>query len=260
MNKKILLSFCLPTYNQSQDFKRTLLSITSQLNAENIEEVEIVIGDNSENRETEELVKKEFSLPYLRYYHHKENLGIDRNILFLLEKANGRYVWLMGDDEIKLGAVNYILNAIKTHPDLSLIWVNCEMVNQSGSVFPYRFVAKDLFFTNGSQVLEKIGIGLNFMSTIILRKEQITKLDRQELKRHLDSGLLNLCLPLSILSRGGVFLITSSPFVVAHPIPREQIKWDYFTTVGINFNKVLLTFKDNFDKESVKEIQKEIFN
>lgn len=253
MDNKIFLSICLLTYNQPQDFKRTLSSIVSQISSE---EVELIVGDNSTNSETEKIVKRYFTLPYLHYFKHGKNLGFDRNIIFLTEKAQGEYIWLFGDDEMRPGAIDYVLSIIKKYPELSLIWVNFQDFDQEQPYFPF---GGDRFFENGSQVLEEIGIGLNFLSTLILKREKLLNIDKENMKKFIGSGLINLYLPLFILSQEGKFYLIDHPYVIAHGTPLDKISYDYFQIVGINLYLIVKNFQNKFNKKSIKKIIAEIF-
>ena len=261
MNNKILLSICLPTYNQPQDFKRTLLSIISQINEKNQQEIEIVIGDNSTNQETEDLVKKEFNLPYIHYYRHGTNLGVDRNILFLIEKAKGEYIWLFGDDEMKPSAIDYVLNILKQNNNLSLIWVNFEGFDPRNLSRPYIDSSEDLLLKDGNEVLKKIGLGIYFISTLIMKRKNLLGIDHNDIKKFVDSGLIVLYLPLFLLSqKEQKFLIITRSLIISRFTPREKIKWDYFQVCGINFYFVVNHFREKFKKKTIKQLQQKVFS
>jgi len=255
MDKQPILSICIPTYNQPLDFQRTLKSILPQISRENTE-VEILVGDNSINSETEEIIHQYSDFPYLRYYRHGKNLGIDKNILFLIEKSHGKYIWLFGDDEMRTGTIEYVLSIIKKYPELSLIWVNLQGFDQEQ---PHCSFGGDRFFENGSQVLEEIGIGLNFLPTLILKREKLLNIDKENMKKFIGSDLINLYLPLFILSQEGKFYCINHPYVIAHGTPLDKISYDYFQMVGVSLYLVIKNFQKEFNKKSIKKISREIF-
>ena len=53
-SSKVFLSFCIPTFNQPESIKKTLKSFLNQ----DVESIEIIIRDDSDNFETEEIVSE----------------------------------------------------------------------------------------------------------------------------------------------------------------------------------------------------------
>ena len=93
---EILLSICIPTYNRPNKLKRLLKQIESQFSIY----VELVIRDDSEKDETSTIVdnfKKETNIR-TNYFRGKK-IGLDAANLFLLENANGKFIWYFGDDD-----------------------------------------------------------------------------------------------------------------------------------------------------------------
>lgn len=98
MEKQPLVSIGLPTYNRAGDLKACLANLTS-LDYKNIE---IIISDNHSTDTTakicKEYVKKD---KRIHYYRHRTNLGVEKNSLFVLEKAKGKYFFWASDDDIR---------------------------------------------------------------------------------------------------------------------------------------------------------------
>jgi len=250
MKNQIVLSICIPTYNQPQDLRRTLSSIVSQISSG---EIEVIIGDNSTNSETEHLVKRDFDLPYLHYFRYGKNLGSDRNILLITGNAKGQYIWWFGDDKMRPGAINYILNIIKKNSDLSLIWVNVVNLQVPGGVLVYNF-SQDKLVSNKNQVLEEISDELTFISSIVFRKDKILNVNQKNMNQFIGSGFVNLYLVMHILSQGGKFYYISYPYIIYHPTPAGRYSYDRFQVFGINFFKVVMNFKDKFDGKPIKRM------
>lgn len=93
-----ILSICIPTYNRAGFLKQCLDSIASQI--KNPEHVEIVISDNGSSDNTQSVVEEyQKKFPFIKYIKNRENLGFDKNVLQVVEKASGDYCWLLGDDD-----------------------------------------------------------------------------------------------------------------------------------------------------------------
>jgi glycosyltransferase involved in cell wall biosynthesis len=97
MTKK-LLSICIPTYNRVKILGKTLKNIINHA-IEFQDIVEICISDNASKDETEKMLRdlKNQYPKLIRYQINKKNLGYDRNLLTVLQMANGKYAWTFGD-------------------------------------------------------------------------------------------------------------------------------------------------------------------
>ena len=73
-----LLSFCIPTYGQPMQLKRTLDSLLGQ----DLEEVEIVIRDDNPDTESERIVSEYLTKLPIRYFHMSKE-GVDLAFMFV---------------------------------------------------------------------------------------------------------------------------------------------------------------------------------
>ena len=117
MNKP-LLSICIPTYNRAHYLRECLESVVSQFgDPEVCQSVEIVVSDNASPDNTRELVeeyRKKFD--NIKYFRNNENIGFDRNVINVVERASGEYCWYMGDDDVIGGeSLRFIIDYLKKH-------------------------------------------------------------------------------------------------------------------------------------------------
>ena len=92
-----LVSVLIPTYNRPFYFEQALKSALTQT----YKNIEIVIGDDSTNDETEQLIQPYLKqYPTIRYIKNKKNIGQFENDLMLLEESNGEFVNLLKDDDL----------------------------------------------------------------------------------------------------------------------------------------------------------------
>ncbi|AXC11513.1 putative glycosyltransferase [Acidisarcina polymorpha] len=96
-----LLTIAIPTYNRSLYLARLLESLVPQLNGES--RVELIISDNASPDETPATME-EFRLRGLvfRGIRNHENIGAEANFVQCFTQASGRYVWIVGDDDVIL--------------------------------------------------------------------------------------------------------------------------------------------------------------
>lgn len=110
-----ILSICVPTYNRSGYLEKLLENVRTQLaEFDLLGSVEVLVSDNASADNTVEIAAK-FS-DIIHYKRNAENIGPDANFLGLFEMAQGKYIWLPGDDdEVRPDTIKYIFNMIKQH-------------------------------------------------------------------------------------------------------------------------------------------------
>ena len=125
------LSICIPTLNRATFIGETLDSIVSQID----ERTEVVIVDGGSRDGTREIVESyQAKFPQIRYClsplstSGPSNSGFDQDCNLAVELSQGKYCWLMTDDDLLLpGAVREVLEAIKL--PYALIIVSVEIKN-----------------------------------------------------------------------------------------------------------------------------------
>ncbi|MDA1738558.1 glycosyltransferase family 2 protein [Bacillus cereus] len=93
-----LVSILIPTYNRPYYFKIALESALAQT----YPNIEIIVGDDSTNDETEILMQTHY-LPnhkHITYIRNATNLGQFHNALMLVEQSHGEYINFLMDDDI----------------------------------------------------------------------------------------------------------------------------------------------------------------
>ena len=135
----MLLSICVPTYNRAFLLKRQLNFLLSDAKSYLLEgSVELLVSSNASSDETDDVVRqiKESKEPFA-YYTQDTNIGALRNMKFLVNKAKGEYVWIVGDDDfIKPGTTKRIIEILEKYKDNSLgaifmgsVWLGTDTEN-----------------------------------------------------------------------------------------------------------------------------------
>lgn len=98
----MLLSILIPTYNRAKDLKKNLLQLNEYISELGLlHDIAIIISNNNSSDSTHELITKlqpELSIQ-LVYFEQKENIGLKKNALYVLEQAKSDYVMYLGDDD-----------------------------------------------------------------------------------------------------------------------------------------------------------------
>lgn len=109
-----LLSVCIPTFNRAEKLDRLLGWLQEQVRGVE-SEVEICISSNGSTDNTAQVVAKWKRVLPIVYQRNPRNRGSDFNELAIMKMANGRFCWLVGDDDQPLpGAVKTLLKDIKS--------------------------------------------------------------------------------------------------------------------------------------------------
>jgi glycosyltransferase involved in cell wall biosynthesis len=125
MNK--LLTIAIPTYNRADLLDKQLAWLAQAITGFE-SECEILVSDNCSTDHTQNVIKKwQEILSNITFKSHRnyENLGVMKNILYCLNSATTKYVWTIGDDDpIQNRTIEYLINKLKQHDNLSLIFLN----------------------------------------------------------------------------------------------------------------------------------------
>ncbi|MBF0329424.1 MAG: glycosyltransferase family 2 protein [Nitrospirae bacterium] len=119
----IFLSIGITTWNRSSYLKQCLKSIEDALtDCKGDEKVEVIVLDNGSTDDTyEQLMLFEKRLP-LRILRESENICFIRGLLRCMEYAEGRYCWVLGDDEYITGSLVQLIRQLKeSDADITLI-------------------------------------------------------------------------------------------------------------------------------------------
>lgn len=99
--KDILLSIVIPTYDRADYLQENLEVILGQIEPFR-DDVQVVVSDNASPQDVTAMVT-ELSARYhfdIEFYRQSQNLGMNGNSQFVVSKAKGKYVLLMGDDDL----------------------------------------------------------------------------------------------------------------------------------------------------------------
>ena len=123
MDNEIALSIAIPTYNRAKSLENLLRGLLPQVGKSG-SSVEVCISDNGSPDATREVVMN-FEKEYpglIRYRANEKNLGVDKNILLVMEMARGRFIWTLGDDDtVAENAVEEIVGFTGQNKNVGLI-------------------------------------------------------------------------------------------------------------------------------------------
>lgn len=256
-----LLSICILSYNQVDEIERLLNCLVHQYS----DEIEIIVKDDSSNEETELLVNRFNKVLPIRYYKGVKE-GIDRAVIFLTQKALGKFVWWMGDDTIEPGGVAAIINVIKSKPSVNFIWANYQLFNTRNLGIDIQ--DKECFIEK-NKLLVLGGAGLGFISATVFNRDLGLK-SLSGANKYVGSLFSNLYIVLHVITQPGDCYYLKGPVVICHPATSDEIKSvvvkdggiiknEAFQVFGINFSNILREFSISFDSKIINKTLKKSF-
>lgn len=169
-----VLSICIPTFNRPQKISDLLELLISQI--EN-HDIEIIITDNSNNNLTKEKLKLFIDQNRnITYYKNDANIGFAKNLRKAISMSNGKYIWMLGDDDIpNHESVKKILSIINSSTN-GWIFFNFEKSSSDSSEYFYdNSIPSGQYDFN--RFIYQFGIWTSFMSASILSSD---------IKKHID--------------------------------------------------------------------------
>jgi glycosyltransferase involved in cell wall biosynthesis len=128
-----LLTIAIPTYNRAVLLDKQLAWLAQAIKGFE-DECEILVSDNCSTDNTQEIIKKwQNTLSNITFNSNKnyKNLGVVKNIMYCLNSATTKYVWTIGDDDpIQDRAIAYVIDKLRLHENLSLLFLNFSGRNQ----------------------------------------------------------------------------------------------------------------------------------
>ncbi len=143
MTTQIDVSFCIPTYNNSQNVKRLVDDILEYKNRN----IEIVLLNNSSTDETLEVLQ-EVKDDRLIVYSNTENMGALFNMVNVLAKGSGKYlVYCTDQDHIDFFKIEKFHHFLLENSEISCGY--CDYLTKSNNLFK--------IYTTGFQSVKELG-------------------------------------------------------------------------------------------------------
>ena len=224
--EQMLLTISIPTFNRAGYLGETLARLIAQVPENRLSEVEILVADNASDDGTEEMcanyATKHDGL--LRYIRHPQNLGFDRNLDSLFQKAQGRYVLLVGDDDYPLdGALETLLELIASEKGAPVLTYSYHRlidnetdasVDLEEEIFrpPQGRVEEVVVYSSGVELLRLVNAPLNagLTGTLFLRAAWLAS-DRNS---YMGTNFLHLAVGYQVAARHPICIVYRPLFVV----------------------------------------------
>lgn len=166
-NKQPLLSICIPTYKRAHCLQTSLERFKEAITPDM--DIEFIVSDNCSPDETPEVVMTAIDNGLkCTYIRNENNLGADGNFLQCFNRANGKYIWLCGDDDYLIPEKLRPLYDELGTGDYGLVELSQDAT---------KFCFQPKVFTDSGDFLSEIHVWITFVSGNIIRKEIVDKID-----------------------------------------------------------------------------------
>lgn len=171
--RKPLLTIAIPTYNRSRFLRELLQSLLEGLRGES--RIELIISDNFSSDDTPSVVA-EFSAKrmQIRSIRNAANIGADANFVQCFEAAQGKYFWLIGDDDLVApGAVPSILDRCQS-ADWDMVYLSQFAIKEPVGALDRKEIRNAVEICDASEYARRIHVFFTFISANIINKERVT--------------------------------------------------------------------------------------
>jgi glycosyltransferase involved in cell wall biosynthesis len=127
-----LVSIITPTYNRPEYLKQAIASALAQT----YEYFELIICDNHSTENPQAIIET-FNDPRIRFFRHDRNIGMIKNILYGFQKAQGKYIaFLLDDDLWEPEFLAKLVPPLEANDHLALTFCDHSIINAAGEIDP----------------------------------------------------------------------------------------------------------------------------
>jgi glycosyltransferase involved in cell wall biosynthesis len=200
---KFKLSVGIPTYNQAQYLRVSVLSAYSQ----SCRPAEIVVFDDcSTDTTTQVLEELSQEIKELKVFRQNKNKGIAINKEACLKACTGDYIILLdSDDLLEPNYAETLITLLEQFPEAGYAHGNVQEIDKYGNKTTFRKLYRKETYLNSDEDLKRQLDGMKVAANIILyRKEALVAIDYFNCKANFAEDWFMLC-QLSAAGYGNVF-------------------------------------------------------
>ncbi|PPD30399.1 MAG: hypothetical protein CTY20_03025 [Hyphomicrobium sp.] len=193
-SSKPLLTIAIPTFNRAGYLRANLDQLRTELDGVPAGVVELIVSDNCSPDETPQVVSDAVAGGMsIRYLRNEKNLGWGPNFAQSYAEAAGKFVLLLGDDDLFVdGSLKPLLTRLAS-ADYGVVVVGAYGYDDDfRAEYPGNY-GDEFEFDESNAFLEKVGLRTTFTSACVINKSVIP---RQSLDRYTNGDLATLPLVL----------------------------------------------------------------
>lgn len=166
-----LLTIAIPTFQRADYLAKTLSHLRADLQGMAAGLVEVIVSDNASQDSTPAVVAAALNagLP-LRAVRNAQNIGSDANIAQAFDLATGKYVLILGDDDIPMpGALDRLLRRL-AEGEWGVVFLRPYGYDEDLAAESPGEQGDDQPFANADSYLVALGAHVTFISSLVLNK------------------------------------------------------------------------------------------
>lgn len=233
--QKPLLTIGIPTYNRATYLDRCLDSIIYQLSGfEN--DVELIVANNASTDNTKDIISIYSQKAQITYYENKVNLGPDSTCSICFDKANGKYVWVLGDDEFLItGSLKLIIDLLKNN-NYGDVYLHCIPFHKEEELDDTPvYDAKIVSYKNPLEFIKKLHYYVTFISGNIVNKSLLPKGFVYE--KYMNTNIVQVGWTIEAIFAGKENVFVETPLIAAKQ--NNSGGYQFVTTFAKNYNFIL---------------------
>ncbi len=166
------LTIAIPTYNRARFLQLTMERIQAQRSALVPGQVELLVCDNHSGDGTPSILATAArSDPSIRIVRNATNIGPDANMRTCFEQAQGRYVWILGDDDFPAPGLLERLLPLLGQDSYGLVYLRPYGYDEDFDAERPAGLRRVKRYDSLAPFLRRVGAHLTFISSIIVSKE-----------------------------------------------------------------------------------------
>lgn len=247
------LSICIPTYDRAHLLKRACVRLIERISEEGFsDDIQICISSNGSTDGTEEVVRwLQTQFGSIKYRRNEENTGFSRNLLSVIEMADGQYVLPAADDDlIRHETLNVIFDALQLGYEIVLFgsWMDSRVVDRIKSDSP------PMRIKNAIDAVETLGpFHLAAISNFVVRRDVYLKHHKQSF---LSSAYPQTCVLLMALRDVEAVFIRTAIFEIDDSY--RQLNQPLLTSIDMSEVHSECVFSFGAPRESINRIYTEL--
>ncbi|RYY08250.1 MAG: glycosyltransferase family 2 protein [Sphingobacteriaceae bacterium] len=243
-----LLTIGIPTYNRARYLDRCLNSILIQFDGVE-KNIEVIVANNASTDHTKEIINQYSEKMKIDYYEREVNLGPDSTSSLCFEKANGKYVWVLGDDEYLIdGSLNIIVDLLKDK-DYGDVYLHCIPFHNEEDVdeTPVKEV-KTTVYQKPIEFIKSIHYYATFISGNIINKSILQ--GDTSYQKYMHTNIVQIGWTIKAVFSAKENLFVETPLFAAKQ--NNSGGYQFVTTFAKNYNFILKSLvKEGYDKRII---------
>jgi len=232
-----VLTIGIPTFNRPVELLNSVQSLAEQLTSEELSNIEILVSDNCSLEDSNEvLCQISRVVPNLKIYRNEKNIGYDRNINNIFEKAQGEFVIILADDDrVKKNSLRSIYRSVvESQSDIILFetdFFDSDLLNkiQIEEDF-FKSVGSTKFYPQGQSLLEDLRVEMCGGITGFCMKRSLWL--GSDPKRFFDSNWIHLGVLLAAISKSSVSVVREK--YLDYRMDNKESRWkEIYVSLGI---------------------------